>query len=668
MARLHGFQKRDLLNIFEYMMLARRMDEKMLMMLRQGKSFFLTAGSGHEAAQLAAAANLQPGKDWSYLYYRELAFYLKMGGRAKDVFLSFLARKDDPDSGGRQFPYHFSRKDLRIVSPSSATGMQFLQAVGTALGVKWEKLKEVVYVSSGEGATSQGDFHEALNWASREKLPVIFHIQDNDYAISVPKAQQTAGGSIYDMVGGYKNLARYNTDGTNYFETNLAFKNAVDRARKGKGPSVIISHVVRLLPHSSSDDHRKYLPEKDLEELPKRDPIPIFKNECLKAGIISEKEFSKIKQVVFARIDRDADWAELQEHPSSDTALDHLYSGAADLKETKLKTGHDKVVLVDQINHALHEEMERNEKMVIYGQDVSDFKGGVFTATKGLSTKYGDLRVFNAPLAESSIIGTALGLAVRGYKPVVEIQFGDYIWTAMMQIKNEVAMLRYRSNNSWSCPMVIRVPVGGYIHGGPYHSQSIESYFYSLPGIRMAYPSNAGDAKALLKAACRMDDPVLFFEHKGLYRQGFAAALEPDDNYILPFGKARIVTEGNILTLITWGAMVQKSQEAVKACDLDEGMVEIIDLRTLNPLDLETILKSVQKTGKALVVYEANKTGGPGGEIAALVSENCFEYLDGPVKRVAAKDCHIPYNLHLEREILPQIENITKVLTALLEY
>ena len=294
MARLHGFQKRDLLNIFEYMILARRMDEKMLMMLRQGKSFFLTAGSGHEAAQLAAASNLQPGKDWSYLYYRELAFYLKTGGRAKDVFLSFLARKDDPDSGGRQFPYHFSSKDLRIVSPSSATGMQFLQAVGTALGAKWEKSKEVVYVSSGEGTTSQGDFHEALNWASREKLPVIFHIQDNDYAISVHKTQQTAGGSIYDMVGGYKNLARYNTDGTNYFETNLAFKNGVDRARKGKGPSVIISHVVRLLPHSSSDDHRKYLPEKDLKELPKRDPIPIFKNECLKAGIISEKEFSKI--------------------------------------------------------------------------------------------------------------------------------------------------------------------------------------------------------------------------------------------------------------------------------------------------------------------------------------------------------------------------------------
>jgi len=668
MARLHGFQKRDLLNIFEYMVLARRMDEKMLMMLRQGKSFFLTAGSGHEAAQLAAAANLQPGQDWSYLYYRELAFYLKSGGRAKDVFLSFLARKDDPDSGGRQFPYHFSRKDLRIVSPSSATGMQFLQAVGTAIACKWEKSKEVVYVSSGEGTTSQGDFHEALNWASREKLPVIFHIQDNDYAISVHKTQQTAGGSVYDMVGGYKNLARFNTDGTNYFETDIAFKNAVDRARKGKGPSVIISHVVRLLPHSSSDDHRKYIPEEDLNQLPKRDPIKIFKEECLKAGVISEKEFSKIKADIYARIDKDADWAELQDHPQAETAMDHLYSSQSALKETKLSTGKEKVVPVDQINHALHEEMDYNNKMIIYGQDVSDFKGGVFTATKGLSTKFGEQRVFNAPLAESSIIGTAVGLAASGYKPVVEIQFGDYIWTAMMQIKNEVAMLRYRSNNSWSCPMVIRVPVGGYIHGGPYHSQSIESYFFSMPGIRIAYPSNASDAKGLLKAACRMHDPVLFFEHKGLYRQGFAASQEPDHKYILPFGQARIVAEGSILTIITWGAMVQKSQEAVKTSGIDDGLVEIIDIRTLNPLDLDTILKSVRKTGKALVVYEANLSGGPGGEISALISEHCFEYLDGPVKRVAAKDCHIPYNLHLEREILPQIENITEVLTELLEY
>lgn len=668
MPRLHGFQKKDLLSIYKKMVLARCLDEKMLIMLRQGKSFFLTACSGHEAAQVAAATCLQPGKDWAYCYYRDAAFFLVLGGTAKDILLSFLARKDDPDSGGRQFPYHFSSKELRIVSPSSATGMQYVQAVGTAISTKWEKTKEVVYVSSGEGATSQGDFHEALNWASREKLPVIFHIQDNEYAISVHKSQQTAEGSVYDMVGGYKHLARFDVDGTNFFETHLAFQSAVERARKGKGPSVIVSQVVRLLPHSSSDDHRKYRSEEELNKSAQRDPILLFEKECLKEGIFSKKEFEKIGIEIKNQVDEDADWAEQQSHPEPETALLHLYSSEPPLEETDFNPINDRIVPVDAINHALMEELERNPKMVVYGQDVADQKGGVFTATKGLSTKFGLQRAFNAPLAESSIIGTAVGLAVAGFKPVVEIQFGDYIWTAMMQIKNEMAMLRYRSNNTWSCPIVIRIPVGGYIHGGPYHSQSLDGYFFHLPGVRIAYPSNAADAKGLLKAACRMDDPVLFFEHKGLYRQGFASTPEPDENYILPFGKARIVKAGDLLTVVTWGAMVQKSIEAVKLSGYEGTKVEIIDLRTLNPLDFDTVRDSVKKTGKVLVVHEDTLTGGPGGEIAALIADGLFEYLDGPVKRVAAKDYHIPYNLHLEKEILPQTEDIVDALTQLMEY
>ena len=443
MPRLHGYTKKALIELYTKMVTARRSDEKMMILLRQGKAFFLTSCAGHEVAQLAAAQNIKPGVDWSYVYYRDAAFVLGLGTTSREHLLSFLAKKDDPDSGGRQFPYHFSRKDLRIVSPSSATGMQYLHAVGAGLAIKWEKSREVVYVSSGEGTTSQGDFHEALNWASREKLPVIFHIQDNEYAISVHKSQQTAGGSIFKMVGGYQNLARFDVDGTDYFETDLAFKNAVDRGRKGKGPSVIISHVVRLLPHSSSDDHRKYRSDKELESLSERDPIIKFENTCIQEKILTEKELAKIKTDIFTKVNEDADWAEAQESPEASTALDHLYSSENTLEETELNIINEKVVLIDAINHALSEELEKNSKMVIYGEDVADPKGGVFTGTKGLTTKYGQNRVFNSPLAESSIVGTAVGLAAADYKPVVEIQFGDYIWTAMMQIKDEITMVRY---------------------------------------------------------------------------------------------------------------------------------------------------------------------------------------------------------------------------------
>ena len=667
MARLYGFMKKELLGVYRKMVTARRLDEKMLIMLKQGKSFFQIGCSGHEAAQLAAATVMRPGEDWAYPYYRDAALCLGLGMTAKEQLLCFLAKADDPNSGGRQMPQHYGHKELRIVSQSSATGTQFLQAVGSGMTRKWDKTKEIVYVSCGEGSTSQGDFHEALNWASREKVPVIFHVEDNEYAISVHISEQTAGGSVYSMVSGYQNLARFNVDGTDFFETHLAFKKAADRARKGKGPTVIISHVVRLLPHSSSDDQRKYRTEDELSEDQAKDPITRFEQMCTAGKIINQKDFDKIKKEVFTQIDKDAEWAEQQNHPDIDTAMDHIYSNNGQLETADLNQIADKIVIIDAINHALAEEMQTNDKMVIFGQDIADPKGGVFTATKGLTDKFGRDRVFNSPLAESSIIGTAVGMAVTGWKPVVEIQFGDYIWYGMMQIRNEVATMRYRSNNTWSCPMVIRVPVGGYIHGALCHSQSIDGYFVHLPGIYIAYPATAADAKGLLKAACRMDDPVMFMEHKGLYRQGYCATPEPDKNYVLPFGKARVVREGDHVTIITWGAMVQKSIEAVKECNAI-GNVEIIDLRTLNPLDRESIRVSLDKTGKAMVVYEDNLTNGFGAEISAIIADEYFELLDGPIKRVAAQDSPVPYNWYLEKQILPQTSDIVAALTELLEY
>ena len=667
MARLHGFTKKQILDIYWKMVLCRRLDEKMLILIKQGKSFFHMGASGHEAAQLAVAVAMRPGEDWSFPYYRDAAYCLGMGMTSRDQLLGFLSKSDDPNSGGRQMPQHYGHKDLRIVSQSSPTGTQYLQAVGCALICKKERTKEIVYVSSGEGTTSQGDFHEALNWASMAKAPVVFHIQDNEYAISTHKSEQTAD-SVYTMTAGFKNLSRYDVDGTNFFETNLAFKQAVERARRGKGPSLIVSNVVRLLPHSSSDDQRKYRTPKALEEDRKRDPLTILEDQCIREKLISAKEIEKIRTEVKAQVDADTEWAEGQEHPDGDTALDHIYSGDMPMNEPSFDAVADKVVIVDAINHALKEEMARNDKMVIYGQDIADPKGGVFTATKGLSDEFGIDRVFNSPLAESSIVGTAVGMAVAGYKPVVEIQFGDYIWTAMMQLRNEVSTLRYRSNNAWKCPLVVRVPVGGYIHGALYHSQSIDGYFIHMPGIYLAYPSNAADAKGLLKMACRMDDPVIYMEHKGLYRQGYAATEEPGEDYALPFGKGRIVCQGNELTIVTWGAMVQKSIEGIKSLALADGVVEIIDLRTLNPLDLDMIEASLEKTGKVLVIYEDNLTNGPGAEISALIADRFFEFLDGPVRRVAAKDSPVPFNWFLEEKILPQTEDVSIAIQELLEY
>lgn len=664
--KFKGLSKKQLLDIYRSMALSRRLDEKQLILLKQGKGFFHIGGAGHEAAGMAAALSFKPRHDYAYPYYRDQAFCLGWGMTSREHLLSFLAKESDPSSGGRQMPQHFGHRELNIVSQSSPTGTQFLQAVGAGFALKRNGENAVVYVSSGEGTTSQGDFHEALNWASREKAPVVFHVENNHYAISVPIEDQTAGGSVYKITAGYDNLARFNVDGTDFFETHMAFKKAVDRARKGKGPSIIVSDVVRLLPHSSSDDQRKYRPEEDLEADRARDPLLVFANVCINGKAAGQKDFDKIIDEVKTQVDDDADWAETQADPDPQDALINvtLHPNGTTLTETPENPG-DKIVLVDAINHALAEELEFNKKMVIYGQDVAGGKGGVFTATRGLTDKFGENRVFNSPLAESSIIGTAVGMATLGYRPVVEIQFADYIWYGMMHIRNEVATMRYRSNGKWSCPMVMRVPVGGYIHGSLCHSQSIDGFFGHLPGLFIAYPSNAADAKGLLKMACRADDPVMFMEHKGLYRQSYAAAPEPDEDYLLPFGKAKIVQEGSNLTIVTWGALVQQSIEAARNSG---ASVEIIDLRTINPLDMDCILNSIRKTSRVIVAHEDNLTNGFGAEISARIASEGFELLDAPVKRVASKDAPVAYAGVLENEVLVQKEWIETEITEVMEF
>lgn len=661
----------NLLDAYRTMFTARKCDDKILVLLKQGKVFFHIGGSGHEAAQVATACALKPGHDWAYPYYRDLAFSLGFGYTIEEVFLEALHRQKGPSSGGFAMPFHWGHKQWRIVSQSSPTGTQYLEAVGTALGCVRAGADEVVYVSSGEGATSEGEFHEALNWAAREKLPVIFLIQDNRYAISVTREEQHAAKSVYDLSSGYRGLHRYEVDGCDFMATYETAADAVEKARRGEGPSIILADTVRLLAHSSSDDQRKYRSADELAKDRERDPLPQFERYLLDNAIATPEQIGDIQKQVVGRIDRAAEAAEEEIQQDASNLLQYVYSPHTAVPIEGFKepahTG-EKIVMVDAINHALAEEMERNPGMLIYGEDVGGEKGGVFTATRGLTNRFGWDRVFNSPLAEASIVGTALGLSVHGFKPVVEIQFGDYIWPAFMQIRDEVATLRFRSNNDWSCPMVIRVAVGGYIHGGLYHSQSIDGFFTHIPGLRVVMPSNAADAKGLLKTACRCDDPVIFCEHKGLYRASYAASPEPDNEYCLPFGLAKTVVSGDDISIITWGMLVQRSMEAARALEEKGVDVEVLDLRTLNPLDTDAILASVRKTGKALIVHEDTLTGGFGAEIAAIIARDAFTYLDAPVERVAAKDSPVPYGPTLENAMLPQTRDIIAALERLASF
>jgi 2-oxoisovalerate dehydrogenase E1 component len=671
-SKVHNHLTKDtLLLLYKNFIKTRFLDQKMITMIKQGKSYFHIGSSGHEAIQTAMAYAMQPGYDWAYPYYRDLAFVLQYGVTPLDVLLNFLARADDPSSGGRQMPNHYGHRNQRIVTQSSPTGTQYLQAVGCALGALKEGKDEVVYVSSGEGTTAQGDFHEALNWASKDKLPVIFVIQNNKYAISVHIKEQVAGGSIFKLASGYEGLNRFKVDGTDIFQSYQIARNSVELARSGKGPSLIEADTVRLLPHSSSDSDKKYRGTEELEQDKKNDPMPKFESYLLKEKILARLDLDQLKRSIKEEIDQAAEKAETFAQPEKDSIMKFLYASEEEdiaIENSKISNSGENIVMVDAINHALKEEIELDEKIYLFGQDVADDKGGVFTATTGISSRFGKERCFNAPLAESSIVGVAIGMAIRGLKPVIEIQFGDYIWTAMMQIRNELSTIRWRSNNSWFCPVVIRVPVGGYIHGGLCHSQNIEGFFSHIPGIRIVYPSRADDAKGLLKTAIRSMDPILFLEHKGLYRQSYAAAPEPDKNYLLPFGKAAVRLEGEDVTIVTYGALVQKSLEAAKHLQKEGYSIEIIDLRTITPLDIVTVIQSLKKTNKVLVAHEDNLFQGFGAEIVSQISEYGFEYLDAPVKRIAAKDIPIGFSPIIENATLPQTSDIIYSLQELLSY
>jgi len=663
-ARKPGVAKELYLDLFRKMLTVYYLEERCKLFVRAGKISFHASCRGHEKIQIAMSMLLEPGKDWVFPYYREKGLMIGLGLPLRDIFLHMLSKADDPSGGGRNMSEHFSSPALRVVSPTACTGTQYLAAVGMAKAIKADGGSEVVYVSSGEGATSEGEFFEALNYAGREKLPVLFVVQNNGYAISVPQAQQT-GGHIHQIAEGFP-VHGLEVDGTRFTDMYLEVKPLIAAMRKGGGPLLVEAHAIRLDSHSSSDDQAKYRNENELESMRHEDPMTYTAGRLLSWGLITEDRIRQLHEEVKAEVDAAAEEADAAAAPDPRTAALHIFSGrfpaAPDRGPTPVSK--DPVTMVDAINHGLREEMERNPKLVMWGEDVQDPKGGVFGVTRGLTDAF-PRRVENSPLAEASIVGVAQGMAIGGYKPVVEIQFSDYSFPAYMQIRNEISTLRWRSGGAWSAPVVVRMATGGYIRGGPFHSQSPEALYAHTPGWYVAYPSNAADAKGLIKTACRMEDPVIFFEHKGLYRQVFSKSPEPDPEWLLPFGQARIARPGTDLTAITWGSGVVRCERAAAELEKDGFSVEVIDLRTLVPLDEEAVLASVRKTGKAIVVHEANLTGGFGGEIAARIADRCFADLDAPVRRVAAKDCFTPYAPSLEAAILPSQEDVTTAIREL---
>ncbi len=655
----------------EKMYLTRFADEKMQKLVRQDKGgTFHLESKGHELIGVVSALALEPGKDWAFPYYRDRALAIGLGCDLQELFGAFLARDVPHHSGGRMMPEHFSHKRLRLPCQSSVVGSQFLHAVGVAKSAALHGTDEVVYVSAGEGATSQGDFHEALNYACLHKLSVLFVIQNNGWAISVPVDKQTAGGNPALFGRGYEGLVTYDIDGTAYSETASALAQAVKRGRNREGPSLIVARIPRMGSHSSSDDPQKYQSQATLLQAQRQDPLPAYESWLLENTLVTPQQIQDLQLRTKQIVEKAAKAGESYPFPDRKTASERLFAKTTPSKTAAFSPiNSDPIVIMDAINHALDEEMAQNPHVVLFGQDIAHGKGGVFGITRHLTDKYGEERCFNTPLAESTIVGTAIGMSFYGKIPVIEIQFADYMWTGMNQIVNELSSMYYRSNGEWNCPIVIRMPYGGYIQGGPYHSQSVEAFLCHCPGLKVVIPSHAADAKMLLKAAIRDPNPVIFLEHKALYRQRvFCARPEPKSTCVANLEKSAVIHEGEMLTVVTFGMATVMAADVAKKLAAEGISIEVIDLRTLTPLDFDTILTSIKKTGRCLVCHEAPLHCGFGAEVAARCAEQAFTYLDAPIKRIGAKSCPVPYCKQLEEAILPSKADIETAVRELVQY
>ena len=692
--------KAELVELYRLMLLSRRIDDREIQLKRQNRIFFQISGAGHEAVLAAASRVFRPAYDWFYLYYRDRALCLGLGMTATEQLLSGVGAADDPNSGGRQMPSHWGYRDLNIVTTSSPTGTQFLQAVGAAearlrYGPTPElagrddlyHADEVVLCTAGDGTTSEGEFWESLNTACNLELPIVFLVEDNGYAISVPVEVNTAGGSISKLVTGFPSLLIQEVDGCDVLASYDVLVRAHEHCRSRKGPALIHAKVIRPYSHSLSDDEVQYRSAAEREADAQRDPLRRFPEYLIAQGVASAAELEQVKQQVEDEVRVATDIALAAPQPKPETVLHHVYSMEVDPTSEQFDTEDDPrftgdpTTMVDLLNACLKDEMARDPRIVVFGEDVADAsreaslpqvkgKGGVFKVTWGLQRAFGGHRVYNSPLAEANIVGRAIGLAHRGLKPVVEIQFFDYIWPAYMQLRDELATMRWRSNNAWSAPVVVRVSYGGYLKGGgPYHSQTGAAVFTGVPGLRVVCPATALDANGLLRTAIRSEDPVIFLEHKHLYRQTYNKAPNPGPNFMIPFGKAKVVREGTDLTVVTYGAVVQRALVAAKEAEAEHGLkVEVLDLRSLSPVDWPAVHASVRKTNRVLVAYEDAISWGYGAEIVARIADETFEWLDAPVRRLAAQDTFVAYAPDLEDVILPQVDGLKRAMVELGSY
>ena len=673
---------------FRLMHTSRRLDDREVALKRQNRIYFQISGAGHEAVQVAAGMALRSGYDWFYPYYRDRALCLTLGVTPHEMLQQAVGAAADPASGGRQMPSHWGHRELHVVSSSSPTGTQFLQAAGCAEASRYKNAKsdEVTLVCAGDGATSEGEFWEALNLASLARLPVLFLIEDNGYAISVPIEAQTPGGSICALTASVPGLFRQTVDGTDFIASYRAMREAVKYCREGRGPALVHARCIRPYSHSLSDDERLYRTVAEREAEAARDPVLLFPKLLIDEGVMDRQMLANVTHEIDEEIQQATQEALHDAPPAASSALAHLYSDTIDPTSARFAAEPQfhgtPMTMVDLINATLREEMRRNPDVLVFGEDVADStreaslsevkgKGGVFKVTHGLQTEFGSRRVFNTPLAEAAIVGRAIGMATRGLKPVAEIQFFDYIWPAMMQLRDELATMRWRSNGNFGCPAVIRVAIGGYLNGGAiYHSQCGESTFTHIPGLRVIFPSNAADACGLLRTALRADDPVLFLEHKRLYREPYNRSPHPGADYTIPFGSAKVVKPGQNLTVITYGALVQKALLAATQIERRDPAVsvEIVDLRTLAPYDWAAIRASVEKTSRVIVAHEDCLSWGYGAEIAARIADELFASLDAPVRRVGALDTWVGYHPNLEAAILPQTETLAAEMDRILKY